>query len=96
MIAISTIGMSTMCHISIWRSIFDISVANLVLIAVMVVIFGAARLLPFPRGVRQEPTALDGTGVGGTGVDGTGDGGLAAAVEPAHDGTASLARAGQR
>src|SRR5215470_9833797 len=29
-------------------SIFDISVANLVLIAVMVVIFGAALLLPFP------------------------------------------------
>ncbi len=71
-------------------SIFDISVANLVLIAVMVVIFGAAPLLPFPRGVRQEPTALDGTGVDGTGVDGTGDGGLAAAVEPADDGTASM------
>ena len=36
-------------------SIFTVSVANLVLIAVMVVIFGAALLLPFPRGVRQEP-----------------------------------------
>src|SRR5580693_5488512 len=32
-------------------SIFTVSVANLVLIAVMVVIFGAALLLPFPRGV---------------------------------------------
>jgi Cytochrome b(N-terminal)/b6/petB len=31
-------------------SIFDISVANLVVIAVMVVIFGAALLLPFPKG----------------------------------------------
>ena len=31
-------------------SIFDISVANLMVIAVMVVIFGAALLLPFPRG----------------------------------------------
>jgi hypothetical protein len=34
-----------------WQwSIFNISVANLVLIAVMVVIFGAALVLPFPRG----------------------------------------------
>jgi hypothetical protein len=31
-------------------SIFNVSVANLVLIAVMVVIFGAALVLPFPRG----------------------------------------------
>ena len=31
-------------------SIFEISVANLVLIAVMVVIFGAALILPFPHG----------------------------------------------
>jgi hypothetical protein len=31
-------------------SIFNISVANLVLIAVMVVIFGAALVLPFPKG----------------------------------------------
>src|SRR5262252_6171045 len=30
-------------------SIFEISVANLVVIAVMVVVFGAALLLPFPR-----------------------------------------------
>jgi hypothetical protein len=39
-------------------SIFTISVANLVLIAVMVVIFGAALLLPFPgrrRGYSQPP-----------------------------------------
>ena len=35
-------------------SIFTISVANLVLIAVVVVIFGAALLLPFPRAHRDE------------------------------------------
>src|SRR5579863_6823212 len=40
-------------------SIFTVSVANLVLIAVMVVIFGAALLLPFPRGVRAGPAAGD-------------------------------------
>jgi hypothetical protein len=37
-------------------SIFDISVANLVLIAVMVVIFGAALLLPFPGRRRAGPS----------------------------------------
>ena len=31
-------------------SIFTVSVANLVLIAVMVVIFGVALVLPFPKG----------------------------------------------
>ena len=36
-------------------SFIDISVANLVLIAVMVVIFGAALLLPFPGRHRAEP-----------------------------------------
>src|SRR5215475_9810583 len=36
-------------------SIFEISVANLVLIAVMVVIFGDALLLPFPGRHRTEP-----------------------------------------
>ena len=42
-------------------SIFNISLANLVLIAVMVVIFGLALLLPFPRGHRMEAsTATDG------------------------------------
>ena len=44
---------STLLH---W-SIFDVTVANLVLIAVMVVIFGAALLLPFPKGHREEPAA---------------------------------------
>jgi len=36
-------------------SIFNVSVANLVLIAVMVVIFGAALLLPFPKGTTYPP-----------------------------------------
>jgi hypothetical protein len=35
-------------------SIFTVSVANLVLIAVMVVIFGAALLIPFPKGEIQD------------------------------------------
>lgn len=35
--------------------IFDVSVANLVLIALLVAIFGATVLLPFPRGHRPEP-----------------------------------------
>ena len=39
-------------------SIFTVSVANLCLIAVMVVIFGAALLLPFPKG-RVYPPAPD-------------------------------------
>src|SRR6266516_1662714 len=39
-------------------SIFTVSVANLVLIAVMVVIFGVALLLPFPKG-RTYPAAAD-------------------------------------
>ena len=45
-------------------SIFDISVANLVLIAVMVVIFGLALLLPFPRGHRCEGRPGGGRGWG--------------------------------
>src|SRR5450432_2813738 len=38
-------------------SIFTVSVANLVLIAVMVVIFGAALLLPFPGRHHEDPGA---------------------------------------
>ena len=59
-------------------SIFTVSVANLVLIAVMVVIFGAALLLPFPRGVRAGPAVAA-------------DGGADAAGTPAaEDGTAGM------
>src|SRR3974377_1832913 len=39
-------------------SIFTVSVANLVLIAVMVVIFGLALVLPFPKG-HVYPPAVD-------------------------------------
>ncbi|MEP7023431.1 MAG: cytochrome b N-terminal domain-containing protein, partial [Actinomycetota bacterium] len=40
-------------------SIFTVSVANLVLIAVMVIIFGAALLLPFPKGHGGQALAAD-------------------------------------
>ncbi len=46
-------------------SIFTVSVANLALIAVMVVIFGAALLLPFPKGrtyPAAEPAGVDPSG----------------------------------
>src|SRR5580704_4624119 len=69
-------------------SIFTVSVANLVLIAVMVVIFGVALLLPFPRGVRVEPAAAAGDPAdGGTAADGgaAADGGTAG-----DDGTAGM------
>jgi hypothetical protein len=52
-------------------SIFTVSVANLVLIAVMVVIFGAALLLPFPgrrKGSAHASAAADGS-VAGEAVD---------------------------
>ena len=52
-------------------SIFNVSVANLVLIAVMVVIFGVALLLPFPRGHGVEPAAVtDAAAAGGGGGGG--------------------------
>ncbi|HEY9242740.1 MAG TPA: cytochrome b N-terminal domain-containing protein, partial [Streptosporangiaceae bacterium] len=51
-------------------SIFTVSVANLVLIAVMVVIFGLALILPFPKG-RTYPPAPDEAGPAGSrGYDG--------------------------
>ncbi len=66
-------------------SIFYVSVANLVLIAVMVVIFGAALLLPFPRGHREEPAAVaDGAAVG------VADGGAAAPAADADNDTAGM------
>ena len=63
---------STLLH---W-SIFDVTVANLVLIAVMVVIFGAALLLPFPKGHRAEPAAVTDATVTGDGAM-SGDGAAA-------------------
>ncbi len=49
-------GPGTYVH---WN-VFTISVANLVLIAVMVVIFGVALLLPFPKGHRHDGEVRDG------------------------------------
>jgi hypothetical protein len=66
-------------------SIFDVTVANLVLIAVMVVIFGAALLLPFPRGDREELTPVTDMA-----TDGATGNGTAAASDPADDGTAGM------
>src|ERR1700722_19510017 len=72
---------STLLH---W-SIFDVTVANLALIAVMVVIFGAALLLPFPRGHREELTPVTDLATGG----GTGNG-TAPVSDPADDDTAGM------
>ncbi|MGO9217434.1 MAG: cytochrome b N-terminal domain-containing protein [Streptosporangiaceae bacterium] len=60
-------------------SIFTVSVANLCLIAVMVVIFGAALLLPFPKGRTYPPAPAD---AGPPGTDD--DAPPAAADEDAH------------
>jgi hypothetical protein len=62
-------------------SIFNISVANLVLIAVMVVIFGLALLLPFPGGHRMEAS---------TATDGAADPATAGAGEPVDAATARM------
>ena len=66
-------------------SIFDVSVANLVLIAVMVVIFGAALLIPFPQGHHEEPAAAAGSAADDVAHDGT-----AGAGDAADDGTAGM------
>ena len=52
--AININSPSTLLH---W-SIFQVTVANLVLIAVMVGIFAAALLLPFPRGRHDQPAIV--------------------------------------
>jgi hypothetical protein len=62
-------------------SIFDVTVANLVLVAVMVAIFGAALLLPFPKGERVGAAAV---------TDSAADADAAGAVELPDDGTAGL------
>ncbi len=66
-------------------SIFDVTVANLVLIAVMVAIFGAALLLPFPKGRLVEAAAVADPAAGGAA-----DAGLAGAAELPGDGSAGL------
>src|SRR3984957_11455901 len=65
-------------------SIFDVTVANLVLIAVMVAIFGAALLLPFPTGRAEAATVAD------PAVDGTAGAGVAGAAELPDAGPAGL------
>src|SRR5487761_1556160 len=62
-------------------SIFDVTVANLVLVAVMVAIFGAALLLPFPKGRRAEAANV---------TDSAADGAADAGAELPGDGTAGL------
>jgi hypothetical protein len=79
--AINMNSPSTLLH---W-SIFQVTVANLVLIAVMVVIFGAALLLPFPHGSGDEPTVAAGPATDDVAQDGT-----AGADDLADDGTAGL------
>jgi hypothetical protein len=75
-VAISLNQPSTLLH---W-SIFEVTVANLVLIAVMVVIFGAALLLPFP-GRRRSPDAP----VSDESAGGTADGAMVAAAAVPDD-----------
>jgi cytochrome b/b6/petB-like protein len=66
-------------------SIFDVTVANLVLIAVMVIIFGAALLLPFPRGDGEDLAPATGMA-----TDGAAGNGTAAVSDPADDGAAGM------
>jgi hypothetical protein len=54
----SVVNLSQPGHFLHW-SIFTVSVANLVIIAVMVVIFGLALLLPFPKGHSEEDDLTD-------------------------------------
>src|ERR1700730_18596476 len=62
-------------------SIFDVTVANLVLVAVMVAIFGAALLLPFPKGRLVEAVTVTGPAA---------DADVAGAAGLPDDGTAGL------
>ena len=66
-------------------SIFDVTVANLVLVAVMVAIFGAALLLPFPKGRLVEAATVTNPA-----ADGDADAEVAGAAGLPGDGTAGL------
>jgi hypothetical protein len=79
--AINMNSPSTLLH---W-SIFQVTVANLVLIAVMVVIFCAALLLPFPQGRRDARVAATAMAPDEDAQDGT-----AEASDPADDVTAGM------
>ncbi len=63
-------------------SIFEISVANLVVIAVMVAIFGAALLLPFPRSRTLPPAPVE--------VQGNAEPGSASALDLGDDEDAKM------
>ncbi len=80
-LAINLNSPSTLLH---W-SIFQVTVANLVLIAVMVVIFGAALLLPFPQGRRDAPAGSSGSAADDASQDDT-----AGASDLAEDGAAGM------
>ena len=54
----SVVNLNQPGHYLHW-STFTVSVANLVIIAVMVIIFGLALLLPFPKGHREENDESD-------------------------------------
>ncbi len=84
--AINMNSPSTLLH---W-SIFQVTVANLVLIAVMVIIFGAALLLPFPQGRREETATGTGRTADDAGLDGAAQDGTAGASDLAEDGTAGM------
>ena len=60
MLLASLVNLNHPGHYLHW-SIFTISIANLVIIAVMVIIFGLALLLPFPKGRREENDESYGT-----------------------------------
>ncbi len=66
-------------------SIFDISVANLIVIAVMVIIFGAALLIPFPHAGRNASTAAPGS-PDSSAAEGAGPAVIAAAPDPGDEG----------
>ena len=76
-------------------SVFTVSVANLALIAVMIVIFGAALLLPFPSGRAEQPAGTDAAG-GGEATGGGADTEPGRAAAPAADGEPGMWTAGVR
>src|SRR6266702_5707457 len=80
-LAIDLNGSSNLLH---W-SFIEISVANLIVIAVMVVIFGAALLIRFPHGKGADlpPSPADAGGGETSGADPTA---VAAAAEPGDAG----------
>jgi hypothetical protein len=80
-LAINMNSPSTLLH---W-SIFQVTVANLVLIAVMVGIFGTALLLPFPRGRPEELSTATGSATDDAAQDGT-----ASTGDSADDGDAGM------